>query len=79
MRTQIIVGRHDDDFRLGLRVQRQIEIAGEIRQREPSSSSTRWLSECDLIFMARPRGAPRYFCPDGAWAFELFGFCLLAS
>jgi len=76
MRTQIIVGRPDDDFRLGLPVQRQIEIA---RQREPSSSSTMWLSECDLIFMALPKGTSRYFCPDGAWAFELLGFCLLAS
>jgi len=38
-----------------------------------------WLSECDLIFMALPKGTSRYFCPDGAWAFELLGFCLLAS
>jgi hypothetical protein len=37
-----------------------------------------WLSECDLIFTTRPE-RPLYFCPEGAWAFELFGFCLLAS
>jgi hypothetical protein len=53
--------------------------------REPSSSSTMWLSGWDRILMARfasaaqCRGPIGYFCPDGTCAFEFLGLGLLAS
>src|SRR5260370_41053085 len=78
VRTEIILGRDDGDFRLGLPVQRQVEIAAE-------DLPTRAIVELDDVALGMRsdlHGAAfrclRYFCPDGAWAFELLGVCLLA-
>jgi len=54
---------------------------GKICHREPSSSSTRWLSEWDRILVARSfrvaglgmRRPIGYFCPDGACASSCWG------
>ncbi|WP_298881931.1 hypothetical protein [uncultured Bradyrhizobium sp.] len=45
MGGDIIFGFDHGQLGLGLPVERQIEMPGKICQREPSSSSTMWLSE----------------------------------
>jgi hypothetical protein len=47
--ADFVVGRYDGQIGFRLPVQRKVEVA---REAEPSSGSTMWLSEWDLIFMA---------------------------
>jgi len=87
VRTDVVVGRCDGDVRLGLPVQREIEVPWEYL---PSLAVVQF-DDVALGMESYPHGAPLfrvgeldgrargYFCPDGAWAFELSGFGLLAS
>ena len=86
VRTDLVVGGHAREFGFWFPAEGEIEVARE----DLPSRAVIQLDDVALGMGPDPRGAfrivpaqwrrqVRYFCPDGACAFELLGLGLLAS